>query len=802
MSLQQVSKIKQTLNPVAFSVMLAVGVISLPTIAEENTTETEKDDNYGIEVVTVTARHIVESLQSTPIAVSAFGADQMKDEKIQGLADISSRVPGFQMNMYNSSEPELFMRGIGSDIESAGAGAAVGMYIDGVYISRGTGAAMDLYDLQSVEVLRGPQGTLYGKNVVGGAINFITKRPVDGEMEGSVEATIGDYGTYELKGFVTGSLSDNVAGKLALSGVTRDGYGENTHTGTDADDLSRQSARGQLLFTPSSDLEILLTAGYAKTDATPRMKHISYSAGRNEAFISPDPRKDASSVENSEDSENSSLSMQIDYDTSIGRLTSITAYRSNDYSIYENAAAGLVDNTQRFEDCGEWGGPSVPCDWNTVESDEELAALQPDDEWVSLKAEESSQISQEFRLAGGGEKFSWLAGAFFMKEDIKRNEAVEYWFHAADQEYGFSYGTLVGNEQVMFYDWNTGTEHPSTLGNTTNNITNSYALFGNASYEITDKLSITAGLRWSKDEKEFSGTAYGKRFDNATNMHIDLDGNDVFSYEFETSDSWDEWTPSFNVDYQATEGAFYYFSIAKGYKAGGYNGEGMEDASEAITPFLPEVAWNYETGFKLQGLEDRLRVNGAIFYTEYTDIQSAVWQESEDIGIPELIVINGSGRAQGIEVEVIALLTEQLSVSGSYGYLDAEFTKDVWVDDESLKGNDMRRTPDHSFNINATYEWELADIGEMSARVGYQYTSEFFFDNSNDPLTEIEAQYNVDASIMLRNFDDTWSLQLWVKNATDELNMASTTVYTSWDPTAYSVYQPPRTFGLTASYRF
>jgi iron complex outermembrane receptor protein len=223
MSLQQVSQIKQTLNPVALSVMLAVGVISLPTIAEENTAETNKDENLAIEVVTVTARHKVESLQSTPIAISAFGEDQMKEEKIAGLADISSRVPGFQMNMYNSSEPELFMRGIGSDIESAGAGAAVGMYIDGVYISRGTGAAMHLYDLQTVEVLRGPQGTLYGKNVVAGAINFITKRPVDGEMEGSVEATIGDFGTSELKGFVTGSLTDNVAGKFALTGVTRDG---------------------------------------------------------------------------------------------------------------------------------------------------------------------------------------------------------------------------------------------------------------------------------------------------------------------------------------------------------------------------------------------------------------------------------------------------------------------------------------------------------------------------------------------------------------------------------------------------
>lgn len=801
MSLQQETTAINKLNPIALSLAIALSSVTLPTFAQEVQAE-DQEEKLAIEVVTVTARHKVESLQSTPIAVSAFGSEQLKEQKIQGLADISSNVPGFQMNMYNSSEPELFMRGIGSDVESAGAGAAVGMYIDGVYISRGTGAAMDLYDLHSVEVLRGPQGTLYGKNVVGGAINFITKRPVDGDMEWSVEGTVGNYGLVETKGFVTGSLTENVAGKLALSGVTRDGYGKNTFTGNDADDLTRHSARGQLLFTPTSSLEILLTAGYSNSDATPRMKHISYSAGRNAAFISSNPRNDASSVDNFEDSESSSLSMQIDYETSIGQLTSITAHRSNDYTFFENAAAGLVDNTQRFEDCGEWGGPSVPCEWNTVESDEELAALQPDDEWLSLKAEDSSQFSQEFRLTGSGEKFSWLAGAFFMKEDIKRNEAVEYWFHAADQEFGFSYGTLVGNEEILFFDWNTGMEHPSTLGNTTNNVTNSYALFGNVSYDITDKLSITAGLRWSEDEKEFSGTAYGKRFDNATNMHIDLEGNDVFSYKFETTDSWDEWTPSVNLDYQASKDSFYYLSIAKGYKAGGFNGEGMEDAREAITPFLPEVAWNYEAGFKVQGLEDRLRVNGAVFYTDYTDIQSAVWTESEDIGIPELVVINGSGRAQGVELEVTALISEQFSVSGSYGFLDAEFTKDVFVDDESLKGNDMRRTPDHSLNINATYEWEAADIGEFSARLAYQYTSEFFFDNSNDPLTEVDAQDNIDASLMLRSFDDTWSVQLWVKNVTDELNVASTTVYTAWDPTAYTVYQPPRTIGLTASYRY
>lgn len=787
MSLQHVSKIKQPLNPIALSVMLAVGVISLPTLAEENTTEAKKNEKLAIEVVTVTARHKVESLQSTPIAVSAFNGDQIKEERITGLEDISGRVPGFQMNMYNSAEPELFMRGIGSDIESAGAGAAIGMYIDGVYISRGTGAAMDLYDLQSVEVLRGPQGTLYGKNVVGGAINFITKRPVDGEMEGSVEATMGNYGVMEAKGYVTGSITDSVAGKIAVSGITRDGYGENTYTGNDADDLERTSVRGQLLYTASSDLEILFTAGVSNTEGTPRVKHIGYSAGRNSPYISDDPRKDMNSVDGYEDSDNASASVQIDWDLGSVHLTSISAYRQNDYEIFENAATGLVDDSHQFLNCNwDWSSDEfIPCEGNTVSSDAELAAIQVDDQWLSLKGEQSTQISQELRLAGiASDNFSWLAGVFYMKEDIERNESVDYWFHTA-------WGTSVGNQA-----------NGTSLGNTTQNITTSYAVFANGTYELTDKLSVTAGLRWSQDTKDFEGTAYGLRFDNWDGKHIDLEGNRVDSYAFETDDSWEEWTPSVNVDYQANNDLFFYASIAKGYKAGGFNGEGMEKAEEAIIAFLPEIAWNYETGFKLQAIEDRLRLNGALFYTDYTDIQSAVWVETGENTPDNLEVINGSGRAQGVELEVIALLSENLTLSGSYGYLDSEFTDDLLVNEENLKGNKMRRTPEHSFNVSAAYAWDLSDLGEASVRLSYQYTSEYFFDNSNDPLTEVEAEYNLDAVFMIRSYDDTWSLQLWAKNLTDELNVASTTLYAAWDDTVFNAYKAPRTFGATISYNF
>lgn len=761
---------QQRMSPISFAILLALGA-NQQVFAQDSETQDDEVSTKGIEVIEVKARHRVESLQSTPIAITAFGAEQMKESKIEGLNDIAERTPGFQMNAYSAGEPELFMRGIGSDIESAGAAAAIGMYVDGVYVSRGTAAAMDLFDLQSVEVLRGPQGTLYGKNVVGGAINFITRRPDFGDATGSAELTLGNYGLWETKGYVTGGFSDSVAGKIAVSAVSRDGYGENTYTGNDADDLSRYSARGQILWEASADLELLFTAGASTSDGTPRVKHIGYSEGRNAAFISDDPRRDDNSVDGFENADSYNFSVQLDWFTDFGALTSITAMRSNDYDFFENAAAGLVDSSQVFD---PWGDPAD----NTVGSHEELALMQPDDEWLSRKKESSKQYSQEVRLSGDDGNFTWLGGVFWMREDISRYEDVDYWFHT-------QWGTTTGN-----------------VANTTENVSDSYAVFGQIAYDFTDDLTITAGLRWSQDDKTFGGAAWGRRFDNGDNLHEDLNGNRVERYDFETEDSWSEWTPSFNVEYQLTADVFLYYSLAKGYKAGGFNGEGMEKAIEAITPFKPEIAWNNEVGFKTQGFDNTVRLNGAVFHTEYTDIQNQVWVETGEHTPPNLQVMNGSGRAQGLELEATVLATDNLSFNLGYGYLDAKFTEDLIVDDSNLNGNKMRRTPEHMFNIYTTYAWEWPSMGDASVNLNYQYQTDYFFDNSNNPLTKVDAEYSVDLVIMLRDFNDVWSVQLWGKNLTDELNIGSTTLYSAWDDTVYNAYKAPRTYGVSVTYNF
>ncbi|ALS97050.1 TonB-dependent receptor [Lacimicrobium alkaliphilum] len=751
-------------HPLAMSIAL---VLSGNAMAQDVDAESSAKT---IEVIKVTARHKVESLQETPIAISAFSGDDLNDARIDALNGIAERVPGFQMNVYNAAEPELFMRGIGSDIESAGAGAAIGVYVDGVYISRGVAAAMDLYDLASVEVLRGPQGTLYGKNVVGGAINFITRKPSQAYPEGKVELNVGNYGLLEGKGYVTGGLADNVGGKLAFSATKRDGFGENTYTGNDADTMDRYSLRGQLLFTPSDDLEILLSADASDSDSVPPVRYISYSEGRNQPFISDDPRHARNEFDGFEKAEVKGVSAKIDYQLTKATLTSITAYRDNEFSFFENAAAGLVDTSVFFD---PWGDPAN----NTVADDAEIAALQVDDMWYQQKNESSSQFSQEFRLAGVSGAVDWQLGAYYMREDIERDEMVHYWFHT-------QWGTTTGR-----------------LYNITENVTDSYAVFGQASYNFNEQWRVTAGLRWSEDKKDFRSVAWGRRFDNFDTLHQDLNGNRVERYDVSTSESWDAWTPSLVVDYKADKDLFYYYSLSRGYKAGGFNGEGPESAEEAILAFAPEFALNHEVGVKSQAFDDRLRLNAAVFFTQYTDMQNQVWVETGPNTPDDLEVRNGTGEAKGVELELTALVTDNFTLTGSYGFIDAEFTDSFEVDGNDLQGNRMRRTPEHSLNLAATYDWET-ESGYWSARLDYQYQDEYFFDNSNDPLTSVDSETTLNASVQLASLDDTWSVQLWGKNLTDEQNVASTTVYAAWDNTVFSSYKAPRTFGVSVTYQF
>ncbi|MCB1854602.1 MAG: TonB-dependent receptor plug domain-containing protein, partial [Halieaceae bacterium] len=331
--------------PLAGAVMLA-----LPTLAQAQAP--------ALEEVLVTAQKRTESLQDVPVSVSAISGDQVREGMISGMSDVALETPNFNMTQFNIGEPQYFIRGIGNTLDSAASDAAVATFVDEVYIGRPGGASTDLYDLERIEILRGPQGTLFGKNVVGGAISLYTKRPSQ-EFEGSISGTYGDRDLGVVQGLVTGPLTDTLAGKLVAQTKQQDGYVKNVIDGNDYQDQDNNSARGQLQWDPNSDLSILLGADYSKDKVNGNCRNVNNLELHDpiglagfypeviEAYTGGDNRKCASTANAFQNREVSGGLLRVDWAVADATLTSITAYREMDYHHSEDLA-GLPEGLTPF----------------------------------------------------------------------------------------------------------------------------------------------------------------------------------------------------------------------------------------------------------------------------------------------------------------------------------------------------------------------------------------------------------------------------------------------------------------------
>ncbi|ROS01677.1 iron complex outermembrane receptor protein [Sinobacterium caligoides] len=736
----------------------------------------------ALEEVVVTARHKSENLQSVPIAVSAFGGEALKNSKIEGLGDLAGRVPGFQINTESASEPNLFIRGIGSDMESAGSDSAVGLYVDGVFMSRGAAAAAEIFDLERLEVLRGPQGTLYGKNVVGGAISYITSKPSQ-ETEAMIDIGVGNYGLVETKGFVNGGLTDSLAGRISVSSTNRDGFAENTHTGNKVDDRENLTARGQLAYEFSDSLDVNLSVDQYKQNTTAPWRSLAVadtSIGEGDRSDKPwqatDPRKGASSMDGQQKVDLKGAAFTVNWDADSVMLTSITAYRENNYITADNAAGTYVSHAVNYQ---------LDDNENNWDYDPSASGENPHDYpslmWNQHKTEHSSQFSQEFRFNGAGfdEKLDWLAGVYYAREKVAREEQVESYF---DIHEWYTFGEF-GHES-----------------NATGVKTDTYAAFAQGSWHFDEQWSLTVGVRHSIDKKDFSAER-------------DAPADDI-TYDVESSETWGATTGNATLNFQATDEIFIYGTVSQGYKAGGWNGEDAKPIKEgegwdaevlvpagdvATISYDPEHATNFELGAKTQWLDNRIQLNGALFNTVYEDLQTDQLVDNA-LGAPAIITTNAeAARSRGLELELIALLSEGLTLSGTYGYLDTEITGDLFAEsDVNLKGNSLRRSPENTVSVSLSYDWELASGALVNARADYRYQDAYFYENNNAPITEVDSQFSVDAALRYVTADGNWEAKLWAKNLTDELTVSSVTEWRN----LYETYAAPRTYGANVTWRY
>lgn len=757
--------------PLYISAALMAGTAPLTTLAQD-------EPSLQLEEVMVTARKRTESLQSAPVSAAVFDSSALQRAQINDISEIIGRVPGFVMNSDNVTEPNVFMRGIGTDIESAASNSSIGMFVNEVYMARAQAFAMELFDLQQVEVVRGPQGILYGKNVTGGVVNFVTNKPTDND-EASVRAGVGNYDLIEVEGFANGALSDTVYGRISATSRSRDGYGKNTHTDNDVEDFDASSVRGQLRFVPSEDLDIILSADTNRRRGTAPWVHMEIPSEHNEPFQNSDERRGPNNIDGKSDADVDGVDLTINWSTDAGTLTSITALRKASFEHKANDGGSYIDfSTLPYGDDGRvdfvelhFGDGPGPEAYN-------------DDFFVNDKEEDVDTFSQELRWTSTLDgNWNYMVGGYYLEEEIERQEQQTYLF-------------------VNF--WNQGYESAYTESDNS-----TYGVFGEVTWDITDAWNLVVGARYTYDEKDFS-VIRGNEGDYLGAPFEDENGNIISGFSASDSDDWDSIDPSVTLNWQVSDDVFAYASYSTGFKSGGWNGENATSAGEAVAGYDEEEATNYEIGAKMEFFDNRLRVNATGFFTTYDDLQTQQFVIFDENLPPDNVIANaGEAEVKGVELEFMGLVTDWWTISGTYAYQDGEITGDLISTelqynpecdcsnirvDVNLKGNELRRTPENSYNLVNTFFWDMGNSGSMDVVIDYSYTDGYHFDNENNPRTYNEDFSVWNASVNWTSADDKWELSLWGKNLDDELYATGKVDVIG---SVLASYAPPRTYGAS-----
>lgn len=744
----------------------------------------------ALEEVIVTANRREESLQSVAMAVSAFSEDMMRDQGIVDLKGITERTPGFTMGTFNPGQPQLYIRGIGSNEDGAGGDQSVIVFIDEVYIGRSAGMDIDLFDLERVEVLRGPQGTLFGKNVVGGAVNMITRKPTE-ETVMQVEATLGDYNARTLRGLVSGELSEGVYGKASFSTRRRDGYFESalndlaSYTGpkiSDTHDVNSDSVRLGLRFVPSEDLEINLSASHSEIDKLGQPDHYFGAPGNpgagyvaSAALVPNYDKKIHTGIFSDSGffkSTSKSVMARIDWDINDDLLmTSITSFRN-------------VDAENSDEIGGRTSGNAVNAAFASV--------LNPGTTLLygaNFYTDESDTFTQEIRFTSTGSgPLQWVGGLYYMTEETHRIEGIGIGVDVA-----LPGGAIFGAVPYVPGD------------DDQNNKTTSKAIFGQVSYDLTDKLSLTAGARYTSEKKELDRTG--------TADLLSIIGN----FDFETSEDWSELTSKFALEYQQTEDIFWYLTYSEGFKSGGYQGMAATEIA-ASSPFNPEFAELLEAGVKTEWMDNKVRLNASVFTTDYQDLQilqllvpNALAAQGVNTGV--LVTQNAADATiEGLEVEFTAFPLPNLTLQGSATWLDTEFDNfsvpagytapGGGLTDRS--GNGLRNAPDFAYNLLVRYDWQLASGATLAAQLDWRHKDLVWQDPDNAPFAAVPEYDAGDFRLIYTTPSGNTQVSAWVTNVTDEDyflhnyptgNVATTGAVGNATPAA------PRMVGLTVFWR-
>lgn len=719
--------------------------------------------DLALEEIVVTARKRAENLQETPVAITAFSSEGLERRGISDISQIGDFTPNLVFDSTSavaatSSAASIYIRGIGQSDWALAVDPGVGLYLDGVYIARSVGGVMDLLDLERVEVLRGPQGTLFGRNSIGGAISLVTKKPGD-EFYGDAEVTIGRYDRIDTRASVNLPLTDTLAGNIAVSSKKRDGYVKNLQPGSpDLGDEDSLAGRLAIRWTPNDKFEVNFNVDGTKERETPAANvliAVDETALFPAAFngvpgLFPINRfgiPSSPSCGNSSDPSRLSNPVCFNSQYVVGPYKTHSTHTTPNSFVNNNFISGGMKPESNLD---LWG-TGLTIDWTINESlslKSITAYRELDGYWArdtdhsplvilqTLNEYEQDQFTQEIQLQGTAldERLKWIVGLYYFEESGCHLDVVE----------------LAG---AVF-------DSGGCIDNT------SEAVFGQTTYDFTDKLSLTVGLRWTDEDKRFTPDSSVAQ-DNGLGIPA---GVPVLP-STEGQVAGEEVDPYINFSYQWTDSLMTYISYSEGFKGGGFTQRAFPPRTD-VPDFEPEFVKTYETGLKSDWFDSRLRLNGAIFFTDYTDLQVNVDETS--LGRPGEIGVITRNAAEaeifGFELELLAVPAEGWLIEAGVGYLDAEYSKvsGLAKDAGLTENHELVNTPEWSISSAISYRFELNGLGFLTPRIDYSYTSEIQNNALNTPLLERDSVELVNISLTFEDNEDKWSAVLAVHNLTDE----------------------------------
>jgi iron complex outermembrane receptor protein len=737
----------------------------------------------ALEEIIVTAEKREGTVQDTPISITAFSGQDLAQAGLTSTDALAAYTPG--LTIQKEVIGKVVIRGIGTENYTVGSDPGVAIHTDGVYLARSSVSIFDFFDTNRIEVLRGPQGTLYGRNATGGVINILSNEPTS-EFGGYATLDVGNYSKVRVEGALNMPFSDSIDARLSVLYAQRDGYTENKFPGADAipadeetgfpgvpaltsarsrdvDQLDNQdlfAARGQVKFRLTDDVDLLLLAQFTRDDSLPpAFKYFNGAPWQAPTDLDLSDLREVSQGFESEipgsgrtvpspgKADQDNYMARLTWDLGNMRFTSITGYRDIDFSWINDG-----DGFDQF--------------------------------FVTyFQTDESQQFTQEFQLASQGDgKLQWIVGAYYLDESAETFTGIPF--------------IIPVPEPYILWDGKSDTT--------------AYALFGQGTYSLTDRLRITAGLRYNKEEKK--GDLTYNVFGTVLTPDLLGFGPPGTTWAQILDRDWDATTPKLAVDYDFTSDVMGYASITRGFKSGGFN------LLAGQLPYDPEYVWAYELGLKSRLADGRVTANIGAFYYDYSDLQVG-----KVVNLSATVVNAAKATIQGMEAEVRAAVGMGVELNAGLSWLDATYDEFVTEDPGypgaagncgslleeprtvSLAGCELPRSPEYQGNLGAQWTGNVGNGAEVRVRADYAFRGKQYFTQFNRDDVSQGSYQTLGLRVGYSAPEDRWSVTAYGDNLTDEEYFATVLesgVAAPGTVVPQAVVGAPRTYGVIFSIKY